>query len=331
VTDWTVEKLTAIATSYWDAAALAAAVELGVFEAIGARGAGLDEIAGRVGASQPSLRSLLDALAGMGLLRAGAGVYAIADSALPYLDPASPACLLEALRLNTDLYPLWGRLADCVRSGRPALPPGAHLGGDPSRTRRFVRAMHSRAAAMAPLLLPAIQPRDCSRLLDLASGPGTFSRLLAEKMPGLEVTLFDLPPVLAIARELSAGSPAAPRLRFHPGDYRRDLLPGGYDAVLFCGAMHQESPDSGGALLRSAAAALRPGGELLLVDMMLEKDRTAPAFSALFSLNMMLTSPHGRVFSETDLLEMLGRAGYCGAECRRLQRCPYWVIRATRP
>jgi SAM-dependent methyltransferase len=137
--------------------------------------------------------------------------------------------------------------------------------------------------------------------------------------------------VLAIARELSAGSPAAPRLRFHPGDYRRDLLPGGYDAVLFCGAMHQESPDSGGALLRSAAAALRPGGELLLVDMMLEKDRTAPAFSALFSLNMMLTSPHGRVFSETDLLEMLGRAGYCGAECRRLQRCPYWVIRATRP
>jgi 2-polyprenyl-3-methyl-5-hydroxy-6-metoxy-1,4-benzoquinol methylase len=327
---WTVEGITRLTTAYWDAAAVAAAVELGLFDALGRGETTATEAAHSVGTSPEHTGRLLDALCGLGLLQKQDGRYRIEESAVQFLSRSSPVCLLDALRLNSDLYPLWSRLAECVRAGRPAVNPGGHLGADPERTRRFVVSMHGRALAMAPVLLPALPVRDGRRLLDLASGPGTFSRLLAERMTRLEVTQFDLPGVVAIARELTAQSPAASRIRFREGDYRRDALPGDFDTVFFCGAIHQETPESAEVVLAKAASALRPGGEMLLVDLMVEADGTRPAFSALFSLNMMLTSQGGRVHAEADLVSMLGRVGFCQVRSIHPSGCPYAVVCAVR-
>jgi len=327
---WTVDKLTDLATAYWDAAALGAAVELGVFEALGGKGATAEEVARATGANPEHLARLLDALVALRVLVRRSSRYRPDPGVAPLLSRSSPTCLLDALRFNTHMYPIWGRLAECVRSGGPAAAPEEHLGGNPELTRRFVLTMHSRALAMAPAVLPALHVMGHRRLLDLASGPGTFSRLLAERITGLEVTLFDLPPVLEIARELTAGSPAADRVRFHPGDYRKDPLPGGFDAVLFCGALHQEDPSTAAPLLRAIHDALTPRGTLTIVDMMLAADRGGPKFSALFSLNMMLTSRNGRVFDEIELSDLARKAGFPELSVERLENSPYWILRASR-
>jgi hypothetical protein len=155
--------------------------------------------------------------------------------------------------------------------------------------------------------------------------------MLAEQHCDLQVTQFDLAPVLAIARELGEASSAADRIGYHDGDYRRDALPGGFDTVLFSGAIHQEDPSSASALVNKIRDALEPGGELIVVDMMLAPDRTEPKFSALFSLNMMLTSKAGRVFDEAQLSGILTDAGFAKPEVTRLEGCPYWIMRARRP
>lgn len=310
---------------------LSAAVEIGLFDAVG-KGATVEEIATAIQAPSPRhVAELLGALVSLGLMEKAGQVYRLSPGASPFLERSSPTCMLDALRFNMDLYPLWGRLGACMKEGKPVLPPTAHLGADPARTRRFTLGMHSRALALAPALIPSLDLKGCSSLLDVASGPGTFSRMLAEKHSALKVTLFDLPPVLDIGRELILDTGVASRVSFQAGDYRKDPLPGGFDAVLYCGALHQEEPEGAQRLFDKIRAALNPGGRLYVVDMMLAADRTQPLFSVLFSLNMMLISPQGRVFTEDDVLKAVGQAGLGNAECLKPEGCPYWIVKASKP
>ena len=328
---WTVEEITWLSTAYWKSCVLSAAVEIGLFDAVG-NGATIDSIAGATNASSPRhIAELLGALVSLELIEKKGDTFHLSPSASVFLMRSSPTCMLDALRFNMDLYPLWGRLGTCIKEGKPVLPPSAHLGDDPARTRRFTLGMHSRALAMAPALIPSLDMRGCSSLLDVGAGPGTFSRVLAEKYSTLAVTLFDLAPVLDIGRELMRGADVTARVSFHSGDYRKDALPGGFDAVLYCGALHQEEPEGARRLFKKIHGSLKPGGRLYVVDMMLAADRTRPLFSVLFSLNMMLISPRGRVFTEDDVLECSEQAGFSDAECLKPEGCPYWVVKALKP
>jgi SAM-dependent methyltransferase len=264
----------------------------------------------------------------MEVMEKNGDAYRLSPGVSPFLDRSSPTCMLDALQFNMDLYQLWGRLGTCMKEGKPVLPPSAHLGDDPARTRRFTLGMHSRALAMAPALIPSLEMKGCSSLLDVGSGPGTFSRVLAETYPKLNVTLFDLPPVLAIGKELIGQTGVASRIKFHNGDYRKDPVPTGFDAVLYCGALHQEEPEGARRLFGKLYDSVNPGGRLYVVDIMLAADRTQPLFSVLFSLNMMLISPQGRVFAEEDVLHCVGQAGFEKARCLKPKGCPYWVVKA---
>ena len=325
---WTMECVMDLATAYWRSAAFSAAADVGLFGALEAGPATAAAVAAAASLPERHAGELMNALAAIGVLIRRGDAFEIEPSLRPFVTRAGPSCLLDALRFNADLYPLWGRLADSVRNGRPALPPSAHLGHDPERTRRFVLGMHSRAAGLAPALLPAVDLRAERTLLDVGSGPGTFSRRLAEAHADLRVVQFDLPPVLAVAKELTEDSPAAARIVFQPGDYRDPAGDFGaaYDAVLYCGALHQESPESAAALFGRLGRAVNPGGRLIAIDMMLQDGQPEPAFAALFSLNMMLTSPFGRVFETGAVQRLMEEAGFSGVSCRPIERIPYFIV-----
>lgn len=328
---WTMQSLMDLATGYWRSAALTAAVDLELFEAMAASGGvTAEDAAARTGASVRHTRELMNALVAMGLAAVQHGRFRLAPDAARFLDPSSPTCLLGALRYNADLYPLWGRLAHAVRHGAPVVPPRTHLGLDAAATRRFAMGMHSRALALAPHLLPSLDLAGTGTLLDVGAGPGTFSRLLAEQNHSLEVVQLDLAPVLALARELAMQSPAAPRLSFAEADYRADDYGGPFDAALYCGALHQESPESAAAVLRRIAAALRPGGRAWVVDLMLDEGGAGPLFPCLFSLSMALTSPIGRVYEAREAAAMVREAGFRNVTIRRLFEIPYTVVSGVR-
>ncbi len=317
-----------LATGYWPAAALQAAIRLDLFPALAGAPRPVDELAPALRADASHLEPLLDALAGLSLLKKGSGGYSLAEGTRPWLDPASPDNLLDALRFNGDLYPLWGNLADCVRQGAPLIPPDAHLGRDPERTARFVRGMHSRARAFAPAITDALDLGGASTLLDIATGSGAFAAALADRHPGLAVTCLDLPAVLDTARDLHAGHPARDRLHWHPADYHSATLPAGFDAVLYCGALHQESQDEARALFRNIADSLTPGGRLFVIDLMTEGDGTQPVFSVLFGLTMALTRPHGHVYHVDAVGDLLQKAGFRDPHTEPIPDTPYHLVSA---
>ncbi|HEX8324822.1 MAG TPA: methyltransferase [Tepidisphaeraceae bacterium] len=326
---WTAQSLTQLATGYWPAATLIAAVRLRLFETLDGGPASADAVAASLSLPADRLVHLLDALAAMRLLtKSPAGDYAIDADARPLLSRTSPTCLLDALAYNADLYRQWTNLADTVCG--TATPPagGKQLGDDPAMTRRFVLGMEAKARAFSPAIAQQIDLGDARTLLDVGSGPGTLTRLLLERYSALHATLLDLSPVLAVARDVCRASPVFDRLSFHPADYRQDPLPGPFDAVVYAGALHQETPASAADLFAKLRHATRPGGRVFIVDLMLDDDRTAPAFSALFQLNMMLLRPGARVFSVSEVIAVMRDAGFVDVSAEPVDATPYRIVRA---
>ncbi|MHB1157429.1 MAG: methyltransferase [Phycisphaerales bacterium] len=384
-----------LASGYWGSAALGAAVQCGLFDALKDGPLDAASIAARQQTDVRLTAALADALAGLGLLVVfspspsggglgrgelepsgdmerrqdstsphpgplpggeGGRLYAIAPAFAELLVPGGAKDMLPALRFNLDLYPLWGRLSEAVKSGKPVVPPGAHLGDDAERTRRFVEGMHSRALALGPMILAGVDVSDRKRLLDVGAGPGTFGRQLAAAHAGLHVTLLDLPGVIAVAKRLSAGHVAEGRIGYVEADYRGEdwgtrggepgaaledsLCPGledrdsfrgrsrlcGFDAVLYCGALHQESDASAGALMQKLHGVLERGGKLFVVDLMFEDDGVTPAFAGLFALNMMLFNPRARVFTAGDVERLLRVAGFTDVKTSRVPRAGYATV-----
>jgi SAM-dependent methyltransferase len=329
------QEIVELASAYYGSAVLFAALESGVFALVAGEEGGADapRLAARSGLDPRGLRLLLDACVATGLLRKEGGAYFNTAAGAQALVPDAPHDLTRAIRYNRDVYPAWGRLAEFVKTGRPVEPPEKHLGEDTDRTRRFVLAMHGRALGIGRAVVPMLDLAGCSRALDLAGGPGTYAVLMAQANPGLACVTVDLPAVSAVAAGLVAAAGMAGRVECRAGDYHTDVYEAAaYDAVTVFGALHQESPEQIAAILARAFAALKPGGRIFVLDMMTDATHTRPAFSALFAVNMALTTHNGWVFSDGELRGWLRGAGFGECETRPVPPpMPHWLVTAKKP
>ena len=313
----TPDSIVKMASAYYESATLFAAIESGIFGCIQERNrATAAEIAAQCRLSLRGTRLLLDACAGLGLLIKDGEVYANAPAAALTLVPGAPHDLTRAIRYNRDVYAAWGRLPELARTGQPVEPPALHLGDDPERTRRFVLSMHGRALGIGRAVVPMLDLAGCRKLLDLAGGPGTYAVLMAQAHPQLQCTVLDLPPVAQVANELIAQAYMTARVQTLPGDYHTTPFPGDMDAVTIFGALHQESPAAIRDILTRAYSALRPGGRIFVLDLMTDATHTQPVFSALFAVNMALTTENGWVFSDQEICGWLTEAGFTDCNVR---------------
>lgn len=330
-----VQGIVDLASAYYGSAVLFAALEADLFSVIAREGARADAatLAERAGLDPRGLRLLLDACVATGLLLKKGATYANTAAGALALVTGAPHDLTRAVRYNRDVYPAWGRLSELVKSGRPVEAPETHLGEDAGRTRRFVLAMHGRALGIGRTVVPMLELGGCGRLLDLAGGPGTYAVLMAQANPGLECVTVDLPAVSAVAAELVNEAGMAKRVTCRAGDYHTDTYEAeAYDAVTIFGALHQESPEQAVSILGRAYAALKPAGRIFVLDMMTDATHTRPAFSALFAVNMALTTHAGWVFSDEELHGWLRESGFEACTTRPVPPpMPHWLAAARKP
>lgn len=326
-------RIIAIASAFYDSCVLFTASDLGVFDYLSKNsGAVAGQIATGLDLDERGTRLLLDACTALGLLSKSGDRYDNTPETAAFLVAGSPGDLSGAIRYNRDVYNAWGRLPQLARTGRPVENPGIHLGSDPDRTRTFVLSMHYRALGIGRALVPMLDLRGAKTLLDVGGGPGTFSVLLAQANPDIRCTVLDLPEVTAIARELIEQQHMTDRVRTLGGSYRELDFPEGQDVVNFLGVLHQESPASIQSLFKKAYHALRPGGRIHVMDMMTDATHAAPKFSAMFAVNMALTTEHGWVFSDAEIMGWLRGAGFGKTEVRPMPPpMPHWIATAVKP
>ncbi len=319
-----------LATGYWAPAALLAANELGVPAALAGGAQTAQALATQLDLDSRALERLLNACCALGVLARRAESYELTPLAAAFLVPGRPGCLGSALRWSRQQYQAWGQLAQAVRQGAPVVPPEDQLGDDPNQTRVFVLGMHERAAGVARAVIEHIDLEGCGSLLDVGGGPGTYAMLLARKYPGLHAMVLDLPAVVAIARELIAEAGLTDRTGVLAGDATDGVYGNArYDAVLLSGVLHRFAPATIQRMFAGAHRALRPGGRIIISDVMLDAAKAPSPFAALFGLQMLLTTAEGDVFGADECAGWLSAAGFGDVTVQPLPPpLPYYVIGA---
>jgi acetylserotonin N-methyltransferase len=300
------------------------AVSMGVFEALHEGPADVGTLSARLPANRDALERLLDACVGMGLLRKQDGHYANQPIAETYLCDHSPYSLGGYMRYSDEaLFPLWANLADAIREGSDRWTQtfgwhGSlfdHFFKTEARKRTFLHGMHGFGQLSSPAVVAAFDLSGFRRMADLGGATGHLAIAACERYPQLRATVFDLPPVIAVAREYLDASAARERIELTPGDFFQDNLPAA-DLYSLGRILHDWGEDKIRLLLGKISAALPPGGGLLIAEKLLDEDKSGPTPAHMQSLNMLVCT-EGKERTLSEYAALLREAGFVSVDGRR--------------
>lgn len=173
----------------------------------------------------------------------------------------------------------------------------------------FTAAMDCRGIYLGAAVAKAIDARKSTRLLDIAGGSGIYACAIAARHAHLEATVFERPPVDAIARTMIEKRGCAKRVSVLAGDMFVDALPGGFDLHLFSNVLHDWDVDKVAVLLAASFKALAPGGTLVIHDAHLNVEKTGPLPVAKYSA-LLMSVTEGKCYSVAEMTSLLGGAGF---------------------
>ena len=296
-----------MASGFQRSRVLLTACELGLFTALeeGARSSA--EVARALGADGRATDRLMNALCALGLLEKRGDRFANTPLAARFLVQGKPDYLANLLH-TAHLWQTWSTLTEAVRRGRSVMAHAVKA-QDATWLRAFIAAMHWRACQQAPAVVTALDLSGVSRVLDVGGGSGAYAMAFARVKGDLQAVVFDLPGVVPLAEEYIRQGGLSDRVRTVAGDFEVDPLGSGFDLVFLSAVLHGNAPAQNHALLRKSAAVLAPGGRLVVQDFIMDEDRTAPAFGALFALNMLVGTDGGDTYTESEVRQWLEAAG----------------------
>ena len=311
---WHPGELLATSGYYWQTCTLHAGVKIDLFTAIGNERQNAEDISARMKTDPRGTAMLLDALSAMGLLEKTAEAYSNTPESLKYLSKDSPAYIGYMILHHHNLVDSWSHLDEAVKTGR-AVRRRANF-QDPEIRKNFLMGMFNMAMNTAPRLVSLADLSGRRRLLDLGGGPGTYAIHFCRHNPGLQATVFDLPTTRPYALKTIERFGLGDRVGFVEGNYLTDKIPGRYDVAWLSHILHGEGPADCENIIAKAVSALEPGGLIFVHEFILDDTRDHPLFPALFSLNMLLGTPHGQAYAEKEITGMLEKAGI--GQIRRL-------------
>ncbi|MCA1846986.1 MAG: methyltransferase domain-containing protein, partial [Actinobacteria bacterium] len=144
-------------------------------------------------------------------------------------------------------------------------------------------------------------------VVDVGGAHGVLLSAVLRANPAARGVLFDLPHVIATAREAIAATGVGDRCEFLSGNFF-EAVPEGADLHLLKQIVHDWDDERAAQLLRNCHRALAPGGKLLLVEMLIPAD-DRPAPSKGMDLNMLVLLG-GRERTEEELGDLLASAGF---------------------
>lgn len=303
-------QLLSLASGHVEARIVQTAVRLKIFDALAETPITAEGVSARLRLDPAATELLLNALAALTLLDKRGRSFSLAPVSKQYLLSRSPQYVGGMILFEDSLWRCWGKLPEAIRSGKPARPPDMYQ-EDPSETEVFITVMDSlvKARGDAEIVANSLAWNEISELLDIGSGPATYPIELCRRFPQLRATIFDLPATLKITKRYVCDAELDNRIRLIAGDYRSDPIPESYDVIFLSNIIHGEDYEKNEALICKLSANLKPSGQIVIKDHILDDTRANPPVGAIFSLLMLLTTAGGHCYSFNEICAWMERAG----------------------
>lgn len=297
------------------AAAVRAAVRLGVPDALDDTPLTVDDLAAAVKAPPHTLRRLLRALTCQGVFTERPdGTFAHTDMSR-LLREDDPHSLRYIALWCTEpwTWNVWPQLDEAVRSGRnvfedvydeefftylnESAPESAHV---------FNRAMTTSSEQSARDVARLLDLTGVASVVDIGGGQGHVLASLLEKHPHLHGTLLDLPGVVENADpRLREGGSLAGRVTVVPGDCREDI-PVQADVYIIKNVLEWDD-DSTRRALANIRRAARSGARVVVIENLVD-DTPSMRFTTAMDL-LLLLNVGGAKHTRQSMTDRLTGAG----------------------
>ncbi|MFC8518346.1 methyltransferase [Streptomyces sp. NPDC057257] len=309
-----VTTLRKLALAAGQAAALRAAAQLGVADALGDEPATAAQLATAVNAEPGTLDRLLRALTTHGVFAAQGERYVhTATSRLLRTD--TPRSLRDMVLWATEpwTWSVWPQLADAVRTGKGVFAEVhgkdffTYLYEDaPDSAEVFNRAMTQASRLSSQSIAEALDIHGPVTVVDVAGGHGDLLTTILGEDSEVRGVLFDLPGALDdVDPRLREGGLFGDRASLVTGDCR-EAVPVAADVFILKNVLEWDD-ESTVATLRNVAGAAGPGGRVVVIENLVDGSPET-GFTTTMDL-LLLLNVNGRKHLRQSLLRLVAEAG----------------------
>ncbi|EMB17928.1 class I SAM-dependent methyltransferase [Rhodopirellula europaea] len=294
-----------------------AAVELGVFDRLDEQPRSAEELAADLKCEPTAMNRLLDGLVGMQLLARESQTYRNTELASELLTTTSPNRMTGYIKFSNDVsWKLWSHFENAIREGSHRWkdaygwdqPIFSSFFADEAAMREFLMGMHGYGVISSPKVVRAVDLSPFKHLVDLGGATGHLPIAACEAYESLTATVFDLPDVIPLTKEIVAQSSVSDRIDVTAGDFFADELPEA-DLMSLGRILHDWSDEKIDRLLAKIFDRLPEGGGLLLAEILIQDDRGGPDWGQMQDLNMLVCT-EGRERTLAEYEAILRRAGF---------------------
>lgn len=330
-----VEEISDIAFGFMGSKALFAALHHKVFTHLADGPKTAPQLAAASGLHTERARTLLTALAALGLVTVADGRFANSPAASDFLVQGAKHDFGDYLRLQVDrqMYRLLDQIELALADELPdeATSSYAEWFADPEEATLYSESQHAGSLGPARGLAKVVDLSDACRLLDVGGGTGAFSITLCHAYPQLRATIVDFPNVAKLGRGYVADAGLLDRIRYVEDDALKADWPAEQDVVLMSYLFSGVPDTEHEGLIARAFDHLVPGGRFLVHDFVVHADRTGPKNAALWQLQHTAFTPHARSIDDAWLAKRLAAAGFTDIEVGPMIPGMTMLAQAARP
>jgi ubiquinone/menaquinone biosynthesis C-methylase UbiE len=301
-----------------------ALVRLGILKLVsdaGSSGARSQDIADQLKLTKYGVEVLLDAGLSMGVVRMQDEKYILTKTGFFVLSDSMTKVNMEFV--HDVCYEPFISLEESVRTGKPeglkvfgswdTIYPGLQFLPKQAKKSWF-GFDHFYSDVAFPEIIPFIARESPSKLLDVGGNTGKFAVQCVTMIPGLEVTIVDLPDTLEAAQKFISDKGLGGKIHFFAADMldHNNDLPKGFDAIWMSQFLDCFSEDQIHSILTRAVSSMEEHSHLYILELFWDRQKYEASSYSLNATSLYFTclaNGISRMYHSTEMYRMIEEAG----------------------
>lgn len=314
-------KIMEVGMAFMASKTLLTAVNMGLFTYLATGQLSVPEIRNKLGLHERGLYDFLDTLVTLGFLKRDGlketSIYSNSEETELFLDKNKPSYIGGILQMaNNRLYGFWNDLEEGLKTGLPQNEVKTtekslfeELYANEDRLKEFVGAMGGVQMGNFMGFANKFDFSGYSTLCDIGGAGALLSAQIAMHNKHMMCVSYDLPPVSTLASANIKNMGLDDKVIIQAGDFFNEEFPKA-DIITMGNVLHDWGLEDKKMLIKKAYNALPQGGAMVVIENIIDDNRSKNAFGLMMSLNMPIETPGGFDYTGADITSWVIEAGF---------------------